>query len=97
MGDNVVAFPAKAEPSLDGLVKCIGCKYQWRAVTPVGVFEDLECPQCGAFKGVRTSTLTTENDTVWRCNCGNDYFLLTASGAPMCANCGVRATSWADG
>lgn len=96
---SVVPFPSKGSgPYIEGPVHCIGCKHKWIAVAPVGEFEDFECPQCGAFKGVRTSTITTEDQTVWRCNCGNDYFLLTMTGgAPLCANCGLRATSWADG
>lgn len=97
MTDRVVAFPKKPAPHLSGTVRCIGCKHEWEAVSPVGVYDELECPSCGAFKGVRTSTIAPEDGEVWQCNCGNQLFFLTPTGAPLCANCGLRATSWAEG
>lgn len=97
MADRVVAFPKKPAPHLCGPVRCIGCKHEWVAVSPVGVYDELECPSCGALKGVRTSTIAPEDGEVWQCNCGNQLFFLTPTGAPLCANCGLRATSWAEG
>ncbi len=95
---NVVAFPRKEEGvHLEGPAKCLACGHEWNAVSPVGVVNDLECPACGIRRGARTGTLTPHDEIIWRCNCGNDYFLLTPVGAPMCANCGVRATDWAEG
>lgn len=101
MTGNVVEFPKPAEdaggPSLEGPARCVRCKHEWRAVTPVGCFDDLECPSCGTHHGVRTGTIGTHDGTVWQCNCGNDLFVLTMKGAPLCILCGTRATSWADG
>ena len=66
-------------------------------MTPVGVFDSLECPACGTFHGVLAGMLGPHDGTVWACNCGNQLFLLTPTGAPMCALCGIRAQSWVDG
>ncbi len=94
---NVIAFPSKEEGShLEGPAKCLACGHEWHAVGPTGVVNDLECPECSLPRGARKTTLEPEGGVVWRCNCGNDYFLLLMTGAPMCANCGLRATSWAD-
>lgn len=97
---NVIAFPSKPDDSddgshLEGPAKCLACNHTWNAVGPVGLVNDLECPECGLCRGARTTTLEPSDGTVFRCYCGNDYYLLTMTGAPMCANCGVRATDWA--
>lgn len=93
---NVVSFPDKGGgPSLEGPVRCAGCRHEWRAVTPTGEFEDLECPACGAHKGIRLGLILPEDRTYWECHCGCMYFMLTPTGAPMCVNCGTRAVSWA--
>lgn len=94
---NVVSFPDKGNgPHLEGPARCVRCKHEWRAVSPVGVFEFLECPSCGNETGVRW-TLTGPVDQYWQCHCGCSAFALDAKGPPMCVNCGTRATSWADG
>lgn len=93
---NVVAFPDRGGgPHIEGPVRCVGCRHEWHAVAPVGVFNDLECPSCGAHKGIRLGTIEPDGD-VWVCNCGCSYFALGRTGAPMCINCGLRATSWAE-
>lgn len=97
---NVVAFPGRGEdtgPTLEGPVRCLRCKHEWHAVGPVGVYEDFECPKCTTNHGVRIGLLGPHDGNVWACNCGNQLFILTPTRAPMCALCGLRATSWAEG
>lgn len=94
---NVVGFPSKdtSGPHLEGPVRCIRCKHEWRAVSPAGVFDGLECPSCEQETGVRY-VLTGPEDEYWECACGARLFVLTRTGAPICCSCGLRATSWAD-
>lgn len=95
---NVVAFPDRGDgPYIEGPVRCLGCRHEWRAVAPPGDFKALECPGCGASKGIRLGVITPDDGTVWECRCGGDLFFLTPTGAPLCANCGLRANSWAEG
>lgn len=64
---------------------CLVCGHKWVAVVPAGV-ADLECPECGTFRGVFNGLCAP--DYVWECNCGCQHFYLHASGA-MCAKCGL--------
>lgn len=94
---SVVPFPDRGGgPHTEGPVRCVGCNHEWTAVTPAGEFRDLECPSCGAYKGIRLGTIGP-SDEFWECNCGCSYFMLGRAGAPVCINCGLRAASWADG
>lgn len=91
---SVVSFPDKGQgPHLSGPVRCVRCKHEWEGVSPVGVFEGLECPACGNDTGVRYC-LTGPEDAYWQCNCGSATFTLPRTGAPVCCNCGLRATGW---
>lgn len=92
---NIVPFH-KADPHLEGPARCLRCKHEWRAVVPVGTVADLECSACGCFTGVLVAMVEPEGDR-WQCSCECQLFYLTATGAPMCAGCGRRATSWVDG
>lgn len=99
---NVVAFPGRNQgpqaegPYLEGPVRCVRCKHEWRGVSPVGEFEGLECPACHNETGVRY-TLVGPDGEHWVCNCGSSTFALARTGAPICVNCGRRANSWAEG
>jgi hypothetical protein len=86
----------KRGPHLEGPARCVRCKHEWRAVSPEGVLDGLQCPECKLFTGVRLGLIGPDAQR-WACNCGNELFYLTPTGAPLCCNCGLRATSWVDG
>jgi hypothetical protein len=94
---DVVELPARKPPddegpSLSGVALCGACSHEWNAVAPLGTGH-LECPKCarmwGAFKNA------VEPETSWQCNCGEQLFWLTPTGA-MCRRCGTRSNEWAD-
>lgn len=95
MGD-VVGFPQQGTPTLEGPVRCMACRHEWRAVSPPGEFNGFECPACHAYKGAYIGMMAPADHRVWVCACGNDLFVLTPTGAPLCPNCGLRATGWVD-
>lgn len=69
---NVVQFkaPERSDPHNAGEAKCIGCGHTWAAVAPVGTIS-LECPQCGASRGVwRYPVSASEGDLLFTCACG---------------------------
>lgn len=76
-----------------GPAKCMGCQHTWEAVVPVGTTQ-LDCPACGAWKGILLAPYRTE--LVWTCVCGCDLFCLTPDGA-MCPNCGLSPDDWFGG
>lgn len=72
MTGEVVPFarPERDDLHLDGEALCIGCRHEWVAVAPVGVWQ-LDCPSCGATKGIwRYPVGGQEGDYVFHCNCG---------------------------
>lgn len=81
----------KEGPHISGQALCGACLTEWVAVAPVGE-TSLRCPSCkrywGAFKHA------VEPKARWRCNCGEELFWLTPTGA-MCRRCGVRSNDWA--
>jgi len=85
MSNNVINM-ADHKPHLSGEAKCIGCLYEWVAVSPVGATE-LECPECGTLKGVYLGMVTP--NLVLECNCGNQHFFIDPDW-PMCSLCGTR-------
>lgn len=96
---NVIDFKAaleKSKPHVSGQVVCVGCKHRWTAVAPwkPGQKHDLlECPSCGAFKGVFADPLLSERFTeVMRCSCGCDAYMVVSDGTNdafvTCINCG---------
>ena len=91
---TVVPF-RKPEPHLQGPMRCLRCKHEWRGVAPIGKVADMECPSCGCFTGVLTTLLEPEGER-WQCACGEQLFHLDRKGPPMCASCGLRAYSWVD-
>jgi hypothetical protein len=80
------------EPHLAGPAFCGACHHEWSAVAPHGVTH-LECPKCKRYWGALKHAV--EPDQTWRCNCGEELFWLTPTGA-MCRRCGVRSNDWAD-
>jgi hypothetical protein len=70
---------------------CIACGHEWTCVAPVGVFDEMECPECGTMKGVMKYGVIPE--LYWQCNCG--CYLFTISGKSnniMCWQCGMTQT-----
>ena len=87
MGEKVALFK-KTEQTAVGEAFCIQCKHTWIATAPVGVV-DLECPECGTFKGkYKFEFHPAIGQLIRTCNCGNQLFYLTPDGH-MCANCGI--------
>ncbi len=70
-----------------GPVRCLGCKHEWVAVSPIGTIT-FECPQCRLMKGVSIGVMSTQF-AQWQCCCGEYTFFIDAKG-PYCAHCGVR-------
>ena len=99
---NVLPFGRKPtvqaeprDPYIEGPVKCLRCKHEWRGVMPPGRPAGLECPGCGSSTGVLTGLVEPEGER-WVCSCECQLFFLDRIGPPMCAGCGVRAQSWVD-
>ena len=90
---SVIQFGKRAEdtPHMSGNARCIGCGHKWAAVTQVGTYSGLECPECRAMKGVMLG-LCEPRGSIFVCNCGNDLFSIHPNGM-LCANCG----EWAKG
>lgn len=89
MGD-VVDFPSRTEtegPHMHGPALCVGCRHEFYGVTPVGTTQ-LECPCCGAMKGVWQHPAVDASRPVWECQCGNEFFVIHDDGM-VCAACGL--------
>lgn len=88
---NVVNFAEKKiqrDDHLGGEAICVGCGHIWQAVTPIGAFEGLECPECGGSKGVLRYCVVPES--TWMCACGCWLFTVSGiSGDILCWQCGV--------
>lgn len=77
---------------LEGRAECIGCRYSWQAVAPVGT-HSLECPECGLMKGAFANEVVRGAET-FECNCGGQLFRIAKHCGPYCANCGADAVGW---
>lgn len=86
---NVIRATFGQGPHGTGLARCLGCRHEWRAVVEVGTTQ-LECPSCGAWKGIFLGEYVPEE--FWLCGCGCDLFYITTDGS-CCPNCGIR-TEW---
>ena len=87
---------AEYRPHLTGNARCMNCRATWPVVAPVGTTR-FECKECGTTMGALVGACEPPvGELFWQCKCGNDLFMLLPNGAPMCAHCGLRATSWAD-
>lgn len=73
------------EPHMAGAARCLGCKYEWQAVAPVGTVT-LECPHCELPQG-RFMNLVEDEGPHWTCNCGNQFFSITPQ-RTYCIACG---------
>lgn len=60
------------EPHWAGKCVCLGCRYEWVGVGPIGVTTGLECPACHLPKGVCKHPFGgQEGDAVLTCaHCG---------------------------
>lgn len=73
-------------PHLQGKARCLACKHEWHAVTPIGVVW-LECPSCTLERG-RFVAQAEIHAPHWHCNCGNDLFQIIER-IIYCPNCGA--------
>lgn len=84
-------------PHRTGMVKCLQCKHEWKAVAPEEVYE-FECPGCGLERGAWCNHQPVmQGDLVYTCStCGGDYYVICKSPDHgiyhMCATCGRRST-----
>lgn len=85
----------KPVATLEGSAHCRECGHSWQAVIPVGHVV-LECPACRTFKGVFDYGMLPEKGTIWRCNCGNDLFIIRPEGL-LCYRCGAVPSFPQDG
>lgn len=83
---RVKAADEPAVPHLSGKARCLACRNEWVAVTPVGTWT-LLCPSCGC-DGHMIGEVVTDGDQ-WKCACGWLHFRIDKLGA-YCPNCGVR-------
>ena len=89
MADNVVSLD-EYRPHLAGPARCLHCQHEWAAVSPVGVYAGLVCPQCGLDRGVR-KYLVFPDAQIFTCFCGCDVYTICRRRGPMCLNCGEIA------
>lgn len=83
MGDIIELRPAQHK---EGEAVCISCNHSWVAVAPIETTW-LECPGCGAYRGIFKYPCIPEDQPVRECGCGNQLFYLTPEGH-LCPNCG---------
>ena len=82
---DLQAAKEEREPHLSGQARCLACKHEWMAVTPIGTVW-IECPSCSLHKGAMLYTALRDGDH-WVCNCDCELFRATADGM-YCPNCG---------
>lgn len=86
MSENVTPIRPPA-PYKTGKAKCLSCRHEWIAVSPLGVVW-FECPACGMEQG-RSMGAVSREGAHWHCGCGNDLFYVTPDGS-YCPVCGVK-------
>lgn len=91
---NVVDFPAKKTPHVEGEALCLACKHAWVAVAPCPAPPWLECPECGTVRGLYKYHFEKPNTMHWRCRCENELMFVTPDGI-YCPNCGVWQNPYA--
>lgn len=68
---SLAAARAERQPHWQGKAICLGCRHEWEAIAPMGTYTDLECAECGLFKGVTKHPFgCDEGDLEFRCTCG---------------------------
>lgn len=98
MGDVVDLGAAREErePHMSGPMICVGCRYEWEGVVPVGVTE-FECPSCGREKGVHKHFAFPGDLEIFICNhCDSTLFSILRGGGCMCSGCGYVHNPWSD-
>ncbi len=96
---TVVPFAPKEKTERHGTgkAKCLACKHEWVAVAPLPVTADLECPACGASRGVYQYPFDAAPDSAeWTCRCGNTLHKLIVRADhteyALCVGCGNAKT-----
>lgn len=81
-----------SDPHLAGHAHCLACKFEWVAVAPVGVFCEMECPNCGLQRGVWRGQVMDFGPNAggyWTCQlCQNDVFVVMYNIGIGCIGCG---------
>lgn len=73
---------------LSGEAKCMNCDNTWQAVSPVGRFDELQCPVCNTMKGVMSYGCVPE--VYWECDCGCHLFSISGKTHELiCWQCGT--------
>jgi hypothetical protein len=76
------------KPHMQGPVKCLSCKHTWQGVSLLGMYDSLECPECGLHKGEYTHNVCPpDGEATWVCSCGNDLFFVRED-CIQCRLCG---------
>ena len=94
---SVIPFqlPERADAHLAGEGLCIGCRHEWAAAAPVGVWQ-LECPACGTMKGVwRYPVGADTDDILFICACGCEAltaYMHERHFRLKCMSCGTEQT-----
>lgn len=90
--DNIVSLNER-RPHVEGRARCMHCEHEWDAVAPVGTTR-LTCEACGLKQGAFINAIgATAGQSYWRCNCGNDLFLLLRH-TILCAHCGIEVKGY---
>ena len=88
MGEVVNIEDYRPKSWLSGPMLCTGCRHEWIGACPMGMKDELECPECGSAKGVLKHAVVPE--VYWICPCGGELFYFTPEGV-YCRECGLEA------
>lgn len=70
-------------PHISGPVACTRCRHEWTAVRPVGA-DLLECPACGAIRGVSLDTMLHKPHLILGAECCGQRDSDDVCAAPAC-------------
>ena len=70
-------------PHISGPVACTRCRHKWTAVRPVGA-DLLECPACGAIRGVSLDTMLHKPHLILGAECCGQRDSDGVCAAPAC-------------
>lgn len=92
VNDNVMSLEEAREarkPHVSGIAICGGCKHQWSAVAPLVTEADLECPACGAMRGIWCHNFGPEDgqSRLFCTQCGGQMFYVLLR-YNLCVRCG---------
>ena len=94
MASATVTDINERRPHWSGPALCTRCGHEWRACVPADATDELECPECKTFFGIKRGPHQPVG-RVWTCKCGGDLFYLTPDGH-MCRQCGRTSWGWND-